>query len=189
MFETIMDWVNGNEAKLYDLKTRIFDRWVDLGDALSKKEALRDAEAAVRLFARTIDREQVKYDKEPFTDADVRIGIKEFLKEFEEYREEELESRVRETTRVAKPEEMVMTEGDIEHAKKYDQVARKIGIQRLQSVIPASPEAIRKALQRGDKHLVSIPNYKWDDAAAKIKGHYDHDVFMALKHVATWYYA
>lgn len=189
MFETILDWVNGNEAKLYDLKSRMFDRWVDLGDALSKKEARRDAEVAVRLFARTIDREQAKYDKEPFTEEDVQTGIKEFLKEFEEYREEALENRVKQTTRVATPEELTMTEGEIEHAKKYDKIARKIGIERLQSVIPASPEAIRKALLRGDKHLVSIPSYKWDDAAAKIKGHYDHDVFMALKHVATWYYA
>lgn len=188
--DSIMDWVNNDES-FYSDKNALFDRWVDEGEVWGEREARQEAETLVRGFAQLIDQEQTKYDQEPYTEKDIREAVDEMLKEFEEYREEEIQERIRQTTRVAKPEELALDAGDISHAERYEPIARKIGIKFLQGLMPASREAIRKALDRGDKHLNTIKLRKWDDAASRIPGR-DLALFekvSVLKHVARWHYA
>ncbi len=68
-----------------------------------------------------------------------------------------------------------------------------IGVDELKKLIPSSPEKIRKALERGDKHLNTIPLRKWDAAAAEIPEEGFNfslsEKVSALKHVAKWHYA
>lgn len=186
--DTLWLWIN-NEPQFYDDKIGMWDSWIEAGDAWSDERGKREALALAAHIAEAIE-------AKPFTEGkysrdEIREAADEMLKEFEEYREEAIKAAVKQATRVAKPEELVMDAGDIEHAKKYEDLAKEIGIELLKKLIPASPEKIRKALSSGDKHLNSIPLRKWDVAGLSIlrKGMSMADKVCVLKHVAKWHYA
>jgi hypothetical protein len=102
-----------------------------------------------------------------------------------------IKEAVERETHVPTPAELNMTPEDIEHAKKCETLAQLIGIDVLRELVPATPEKIRKALEKGDKHLNTIQLRKWDQAVAAIPGREFtlSDKVCALKHVATWHYA
>lgn len=180
--DSIMDMVN-NVEPLYNDKNALFDKWVDEGDVWGERQARREAEALVRHF--------VDYLGEKYSEKHIREAVDEMLEDFEEHREYELKKRVKQTTKVATKEELMMDAGDIEYAKKYEDLVQRLGIENLKNLIPASPEKVRAALQRGDKYLNTIPLRKWDAAAAGIAfpGLSLSEKVGALKHVAIWYYA
>lgn len=183
--DSIMDWVN-NDERLYNIKMAMFDRWVEEGDSWSKEDAVDEALVMAVDFAKIIGQ---RYSRSAIAEA-----AKEMMEEYVEHREYAIKAAVEHARHVPTPEELEMTPGDIEHAKKYEEVARNIGIDILADLIPASPEKIRKALEHGDKHLNTIPLRKWDDAAAaipreRVKGLSLAEKVCALKHVAKWHYA
>lgn len=186
--DSIMDMVNNIET-LYEDKMALFSKWVDEGDVWGERQASREAHNLVTHFAEYLENSEMVRGR--YSNRDVRDAVEEILEEFVEYREEELKARIKETTRVAKPEELTMDAGDIEHAKKYEELAQKLGIEKLKSLIPVSPEKIRTALERGDKYLNTIPLRKWDDAAKGFvyPGLSLSEKVSALKHVARWHYA
>jgi hypothetical protein len=97
-----------------------------------------------------------------------------------------------------------------EHFKKYDKIAREIGIEELKKQIPLEPEEVKSKLKE-DAHLNNIPLSLWD-AWAGGKQYNDGRVELSylgfwntfryhnfchslservclLKHVARWYVA
>lgn len=187
--DSIMDMVNNIEP-LYNDKMALFDKWIEEGDAWSENEARAEARALAGHFAEAVE---AGYG-EKYTKGDINRAITEMLEEFEDYRDEAVKAAVEQVQHVPTPEEMAMTPGEVEHAKKCEAIAQRIGIDILRELIPASPEKIRRALDRGDKHLNSIPLRKWDQAAARIpylpgKGLSLGEKVCALKHVAKWHYA
>lgn len=186
--DSIMDMVNNIEA-LYNDKMALFDKWVDEGDVWGERQAYREATDLVKHFAESLEGSEMVEGE--YSNTDIRNAVEELMEEFIEHREEELKARIKETTRVAKPEELVMDAGDIEHAKKYEALAQKLGIEKLKEMIPASPEKVRKALERGDQYLNTIPLRKWDDASKRFvyPGLSMSDKVAVLKHVAKWHYA
>lgn len=186
--DSIMDMVNNIEP-LYNDKNALYDKWVQEGDAWSEAAARQEALAFAAHFAEAI--ESTEGFDEKYKESDLEEAADEMLTAFEDYREEALKAVVERAMRVPKPEDFVMDPGDVEHAKKYDELAKKIGIERLRELIPASPEKVRKALASGDKYLNSIPLRKWDAAAMSIpeRGLSLSEKVCALKHVATWHYA
>jgi hypothetical protein len=183
-----MDMVN-NVEPLYNDKNALYDKWVEEGDTWSETTARQEALAFAANFAEAI--ESMEGFDEKYKESDLSEAADAMLKEFEDYREEAVKAVVERTTRVPRPEDLVMDPGDIEHAKKYDDLAKKIGIEFLRELIPASPEKVQKALASGDKYLNSIPLRKWDAAAMSIqeRGLSLSEKVCALKHVATWHYA
>jgi hypothetical protein len=164
----------------------MFDRWIEKGDAWSEEEAKAEAVQLASQFAEAIGQ---RYSR-----ASIVAAAREMMEDYAEHREYAIKAAVEHARHVPTPEELEMTPGDVEHAKKYEEVARNIGIDALVGLIPASPEKIRKALDHGDKHLNTIPLRKWDDAAAAIprelvKGLSLAEKVCALKHVAKWHYA
>lgn len=188
---SIMDMVNNTEA-LYNDKNALYDKWIGEGESWSEAKARRQAHALVRHFAQAIVSD--KYIREfrwKYTEKDYQEAVDEMIEGFDEYKEYEIQDRIKQTTRVAKPEELAMDAGDIEHAKKYEELAQKIGVEQLKALIPATPEQVRTALSRGDKHLNTIKLKKWDDATFEIRvpGLSISEKVCILKHVATWHYA
>lgn len=183
--DSILDMVNNIEG-FYNDKMRLLDRWVEEGDTWSENFARREADRLVSGFA-----EMLSEEGDSYTQKDIREAVDELLEEFESYREEAIAAIVKQETHVPTPEELGMDAGDIEHAKKSEALAQKIGIERLKELIPVPPERVRKALEKGDKYLNTIPLRKWDDAtsALKIPGLSLSDKVSALKHVAIWHYA
>jgi polyhydroxyalkanoate synthesis regulator phasin len=180
-----MDMVNNIEP-LYNQKMAMFDEWVEQGDVWSEGDAGGEARALAEHFAEAIGE---KYGRN-----DIEQAVSEMMEEFEEHRDYVIKKAVEQETHVPTPEELAMTPGDIEHAEKYEAVARRIGIDLLKTLIPASPERIRKALEKGDKHLNTIQLRKWDQASEAIpreqgKGLSLAEKVCALKHVAKWHYA
>ena len=49
-----------------------------------------------------------------------------------------------------------------EHELKYDELAKKLGVEVLQDLIPFSKKAINEALAEGDVHLNKWGNSPWD---------------------------
>ncbi len=186
--DSIMDMVNNVES-LYNDKISMFDRWVEEGDVWGERQALREATSLAGNFAELIQGMD-GVDGE-YSVREIAQAADEMLEEFEEYREEAIKQAVKQATHVPTAEELAMSPGDIAHAEKYDEVARKIGIDFLKTLIPASSARIRKALEKGDKHLNTIPLRKWDAAADNIRasGLSLSEKVCALKHVATWHYA
>jgi polyhydroxyalkanoate synthesis regulator phasin len=180
-----MDMVNNIEP-LYNEKMAMFDEWVEQGDLLSKREAREQAREIAKHFANAIGE---KYGR-----SDIEQAVSEMMEEFEEHRDYVIKKAVERETHVPTPAELNMTPEDIEYAKKCEAIAQRIGIDILRELIPASSDKIRKALDRGDKHLNTIPLRKWDQAAAMIpylpgKGLSLSEKVCALKHVAIWHYA
>lgn len=186
--DTLWLWIN-NEPAFYDDKIGMFDTWVEAGDSWSEERGKSEALALAVHIAEAI--EAMPFTEGKYSKDEIREAAEEMLKEFEEYREEAIKAAVKQATRVAKPEELTMDAGDIEHAKKYEELAKQIGVEFLKKLIPASPEKIRKALSSGDKHLNTIPLRKWDTAGLSIlnKGLSMSEKVCVLKHVATWHYA
>lgn len=187
--DSIMDMVNNIEG-LYNDKNAMFDTWVEEGDVWSERQALREALALAGHFAEALE------TSEPdgtYSQSDIREAADEMLEEFEEYRDEAIKAAVAKAARTEEQirEEMKMDAGDVEYAKKYEELARKIGIDELKNLIPASREKVRKALERGDKHLNTIPLRKWDAAGVvlRIPGLSLSEKVGVLKHVAMWHYA
>ena len=50
-----------------------------------------------------------------------------------------------------------------EHRAKYEALARRLGVDALLAIMPATPEQIREAYS-ADKHLTNIPLSVWDSA-------------------------
>ncbi len=183
-----MDMVN-NVEPLYNDKMAMFDNWVEEGDVWNERTAEREAFELAGNFAEAI--ESIEYVEGKYERSSVEEAAGEMMAEFEEYRDEAIKAAVEEITRTPKPEELTLDAGDIAHAEKYEEIAQDLGVDFLKTLIPASPEKIRKALERGDKSLNSIPLRKWDAASMQVRvpGLSLSEKVSALKHVAVWHYA
>lgn len=184
--DSIMDLVDNVES-LYNRKAEVFDRWMAEGDAWNKSLAQLKALRMAERFAREVKEMGLVTGR--YKKSDLRQFADEMLAEFEEHRDYQIKVAV-ERSRTPQPPEP-MTPEAVEHAEKYEELARKIGIDVLQQLIPAPPEKIRKALETGDPHLNTVPLRHWDAAAAAIQipGLSLSEKVCALKHVATWHYA
>ncbi len=186
--DSIMDMVN-NVEPLYNDKMAMFDNWVEEGDVWNERTAKREALELAGNFAEAI--ESIEYVEGKYKRSSVEGAAGEMMEEFEEYRDEAIKAAVEAITRTPKPEELTLDAGDIAHAEKYEEIVQDLGVDFLKTLIPASPEKIRKALERGDKHLNSIPLRKWDAASMQVRvsGLSLAEKVSALKHVAVWHYA
>ncbi len=183
--DTILEIVN-NEEGLYNDLMALFDTWMEEGDAWSEDDALDQATDLSLQFAAMLQGED---PEDQYTASDILETANEIMDDFEEHRRFAIqEATKRERGAVPRPP---MTQGEIEHAEKYERMAQAIGIDVLQELIPASAEKIRKALETGDIHLNSIPIRKWDKAASGFHraGLSLAEKVSALKHVAQWHYA
>ncbi len=184
--DTIMELVDNVES-LYNAKLTLFDRWMEAGDTWSERRARRQAKYLGRQFAR--DLRDMDMIRGRYKNSDFEEFATEVIQEFYEHREEAIKAAVE------RPRDPVtrkpMTPGEVEHAEKCEALARQIGIEDLQALIPAPPERIRRALETGDSHLNTIPLRKWDAAAEAIttRGLSLSDKVCSLKHVAKWHYA
>src|SRR3989337_4345772 len=186
--DSIMDMAN-NEEPLYSDKIAMFDKWVEEGDVWSERQAEREARALAAHFAEAL--EMSPYIEGKYSEREIREAADEMMEEFEEHRDYAIKAAVEHVQHVPTPEELTMDPGDIEHAQKHELLARKIGIDRLKDLVPASPEKIRKALEKGDKYLNRIPIRRCEAAVLAIQGPglSQSDKVCALKHVAKWHYA
>src|SRR4029077_7415840 len=186
--DAISDWI-ANEESFYSDVQGLLDKWVEEGDAWHETSARKEAEALIRHIAEAIENFDFVDDK--YSEREIREAVDEVLEQFEEHKEEAIKAAVEEGKRKPKPEDLVMDEGEKEHAKKYEALAQKLGVESLRALMPVSAQKIRAALERGDKHLNSISLRKWDAAGTSIRG---KGLSMAekvcvLKHVAKWHYA
>lgn len=185
--DSIVDWID-NENDLYNDKNGLFDRWVEMGDRWSSPLALEEAMAFARHVA---DYLEIAHGTGKYRKSDVRSAAHELLLQFHDYRDEAIESKVKEVQRKPKPQDFQMDPGDIEHAKKYEALAQELGIDFLRGYMPVGAERIRRALERGDKHLNTIPLRLWDEQARMLGrkvGSLSEGVSV-LKHVAKWHFA
>lgn len=184
--DSILDLVD-NIEDLYNQKNRFYDALMAKGDTLTDVMAITSAARFANRMA--IELKESGYVPKRYTQKEVQQAAKELLEGFEEYRDYAIKQAAeRQRTDVQPPP---MTPEDIEHAKKYDDLARQLGIDALVGLIPASREIVEKALRTGDPYLNSIPLWKWDLAAEAIKvpGLSLSEKVCALKHVAKWHYA
>lgn len=185
MADTALIDVINNEYELYDSMIEMFDEWVAKSETVDATERLRRASIFAQAAAKWARKEYGYYSP-----ADVAEGAKDILDQFPEHEENALEAARKRATApvVASPP---MDEGAVAHAKKYEALARKIGIEDLVALMPVSREKIRYSLDRGDRYLNWIPLRLWDRAGAGINY---PNLSMAertslLKHVAQWHYA
>lgn len=184
--DTIM-FIANNEEGLYNDLMALYDGWMEEGDTWYESAALEQAATLAIQFAELIHEPYALED--PYTAADIREAAEEIVEEFEEHREYVIQEATK-RERAAVPR-APMTDSEIEHAEKYERMARAIGIDLLQELIPASPERIRYSLETGDIHLNTISIRKWDKAEEGIRGRGLSlaEKVSVLKHVATWHYA
>jgi hypothetical protein len=179
-----MDWVN-NEEPLYNDKQALYAKWIRGIEDWNEQKARREARALAAHFAEWIEssHRSGRYRKK-----DMEQAADEML---EEFKTEEL-PRWENAPPPEKKPLPPMTPGDIEHAKHYENLAREIGIDEIKALIPATPERIRKALERGDAYLNTIPLRLWDQAAVRLdlprRGLSLANGVSLLKHVAKWHY-
>jgi len=180
--DSIMFLVDNTES-LYLVKTDLYDKWIEEGEAWDEGRAKQEAFELAARFANALG---ARYGRHAIEEA-----AGEILEEFEEYREYAIMKAIEWAATPLQTEPPPMTPGDVRHAEKYEALSRKIGIDLLKELIPASPEQIQKAIQKGDRYLNSIKLKKWEAAAAGIpmKGLSLSEKVYALKHVATWHYA
>jgi len=189
--DSIMLWVN-NEESFYNDMHGLFDRWVEAGDAWDEADARKEAAALVAHIAEAIEaKDFVEGDK--YSRAQHKEAVDEMMDDFDEYRDEAIENAVKRVQNKPRPEDLVMDEGDKEHAKKYEERAKKLGIDHIRGYMPASAQRIRRALEQGDKYLNTIPLRKWDEMA-RMMGYRNEGWSLAeavslLKHVAKWHFA
>lgn len=186
--DSIMDLVNNIEPLYLDAQG-LYQKWYNEGDAWSMAEADREALALAAHFAETLGRN--------YRGRHIRAAADQMMEEFREFkrhREEKRSSEAKEAALVGQWERSSMSPADKEHAKKYERIARVIGIDLLRDLLPVSREKVWKALEQGDKALLTIPLRKWDEAALQIpylpgRGLSLADKVSALKHVAKWHFA
>lgn len=183
--DSIMTWVN-NEESLYNDKNALYERWIRGVENWSEATARKEALALAAHFAEAI--ESMPHVREKYRQKDFEEAADEMI---EEFKTEEL-PRWQEAPPPEKKPLPPMDPGAVEHAKKYEDLARQIGIEELKALVPATPERIRKALERGDAHLNTIPLRHWDAAAMKLdlrkRGLSLAEGVSLLKHVAQWHY-
>ncbi len=189
--DSIEDWVN-NESSMYDDRNSLFDRWLEEGEDWDRREAYKAIRALAAHFAEHI--ESFDFTEGKYSEREIDEAARDMLREFEtNYRDEAIRHRIEQASRKPSPEDAKMDPGDVEHAKKYEELARKLGVEKIVPLIPASRERVRQALTRGDKHLNSIPLRKWDSAALQLhlreRGLSLSEGVCVLKHVAKWHYA
>ncbi len=209
-------WV-ANDEYFYNQVMRLYDKWVDEGDAWHEKFARRELESIVEEIAEALFAKG--FWDEPYTAKEKREAVDELLEDFDQYREDEIAERQKIAAAKPKPRKP-MDEGLAEYTKKMDALLIKIGVTLLPDVVdhpvnmteqdarqaaidyfvqfmPASKDKIRRALDTGDEHLNTIKLRKWDDMVEKFGGrrflskrHMSlSDGVGILKHVAKWYYA
>lgn len=185
--DDIMMWV-ANDEYFYNQVMRLYDRWVDEGDAWGEKQARREAFNVITEVAQALQSRNIE-DGE-YTISEINGAVEEVLEDFEDYREEEIAERQKKAA--AKPvERKPMDAGDVEYAKSMDDLllrfsltqlpnlldhpvnidqdeAKRIGVEVLQDYIPASREKVRHALETGDEHLNTIKLRLWDEAAERL---------------------
>ena len=186
--DSILDMVNNEEA-LYNDLMGMFDRWVEEGEFLDDRTARQEAQALAAHFAEAI--ESMEYVEGKYSEREIGDAVDQMMVDFEEHQDYAIKTAIEAVTGTPKPEDLELSPEDVEHAEKYEEFAQDIGVDELKELIPASPEKIRKAMERGDKHLNTIPLRKWDAAAVQIqvKGLSLAERVCALKHVARWHYA
>jgi hypothetical protein len=207
--DDIMDWV-ANEESFYNQVMRLYDRWVDQGDAWGERQARREAFNVITGVAQALQARHIENGE--YTLAEIDAAIDRVLEDFEQYREEELASR--QSAAAAKPvPRKPMDAGAKEYAArmeamilKYarciyrgedrhipDAKVKKSVIQHLLGYMPASAARIRRSIETGDEHLNRIKLRDWDDQAEMLGyrscGMSLSDAVGILKHVAKWYYA
>ena len=177
-------WV-ANDEYFYNQVMRLYDKWVDEGDAWHEKFARRELEPIVEEIAEALFAKG--YWDEPYTPSEKREAVDELLEDFEQYREDELAERQKNAAAKPTPRKP-MDEATIEYTKKMDALLVQFGIRMLPDIVdhpvnmdegdarkaaidylvrfmPASKEKIRKALDTGDEHLNTIKLRKWDEKA------------------------
>lgn len=205
-------WV-ANEESFYNQVMRLYDRWVDEGDAWEESRAEQELEAVVEEIAEALF--SMGLWDEPYTAREKREAVAELLSDFEGYRDEEIARRQEQA--VATPvKRRPMDEADIEYARKMDELLAKLGVRMLPDVVdypiemttedarragieylirfmPASRKKIQSALEKGDDALNTIKLRKWDEKAEEFNyRRFRLSLSQAvglLKHVAKWYYA
>lgn len=186
--DTIMNMVD-NIEEMHSDKNALFDRWMDKGEDWNEGQALVDALALAAHFAEHLE---AGYVDGKYGEREIRAAADRMIEQFGQYRDDEIEERLKNATRKATAEDLRMDPGDIEHARKYDDLAKKIGIEKIKSLIPVSSAKVRQALERGDRHLNSISLRKWDQAALNLslreRGLTLSEGVCVLKHVAKWHY-
>lgn len=184
--DSIIDWIS-NEPSFHDDMLRMFDTWMEKGEGLSDEWRRGQAVYLAAHVAEAI--EAMPSTDGKYEGKDIQNATKWMMEQFEEFRDQEIKAVVEYAT--MGPGEYMMDPADIEHAKKYEELSQRIGIEELKALIPVSPEKIRSALSRGDQHLNTIQLRKWDAAAMKIQfpGLSLSQKVSALKHVARWHYA
>jgi hypothetical protein len=185
--DSIMDFVD-NEESLYNRKLAVFDKWIAQGDDLKKSVMRIKALHLGGVFATDIRESGLLTGQGRYKAADIRQFADEMLAEFEEYRDYKIKAAAERKRAPEAPKPM--TPEEIEWAKICDDNAKRIGIDLLKSLVPASPEKVRRALETNDPHLNTIPLRDWDAAVAAIRapGLSLSEKVCALKHVARWYY-
>lgn len=191
MPDDLMMWVN-NEESFYNDMHGLFDRWIEAGDSWDEADARKEAAALVAHIAEAIEAKDFM-EGEKYSAAQRKEAVEEMLGDFEDYRDEAIENAVKNARKKASPQDLVMDEGDKEHARKYEERAQKLGIDHIRGYMPVSAQKIRQALDRGDKYLNTIPLRKWDEMANMMgyrsQGWSLAEAVSLLKHVAKWHYA
>lgn len=187
--DSIRLWI-ANEESFYNDVNGLYDNWIEQGDAWDEKAAKREAAALVAHIAEAIESKPFMRG-EKYSAAEQREAVDQVMDAYKDYRDEAIEYTVKKAQEKPRPEDLVMDEGDKEHAKKYEVLAQKLGIENLRKLMPVSPEKIRAALEKGDKYLNSIKLRKWDAAGTAIRGEglSMSEKVCVLKHVAKWHYA
>lgn len=209
--DDITVWI-ANEESFYNQVMRLYDKWVDEGDAWDESWAERELvpvvdEIAEALFA-------MGFWDEPYTAKEKQEAVAELLSDFEGYREEEIAKRQEQVAAKPVPRKP-MDEGQVEYARKMDDLlaklgsrmlpdvvdhpvnltredARQAGIEYLLRFMPASKDKIRSALEKGDDALNTIKLRKWDEKAEEFNYRRFRlslsEAVGLLKHVAKWHY-
>lgn len=205
-------WV-ANDEYFYSQVMRLYDKWVDEGDAWHEKFARRELEPIVEEIAEALFAKG--YWDEPYTPSEKREAVDELLGDFDQYRDDELAERQKNAA--AKPTQRApMSQFDKDHAAKMEKRVLEVGVKQLPHILdhpvnmteadvkkagveflrgymPVSQARVRRALETGDPYLNTISIHKWREMS-EMFGYRNYrmsvwDGVDVLKHVATWYYA
>lgn len=187
-----MQWV-ANEESLYNDIHGMYDGWVEEGDSWDESDARKQATALIAHIAHALEGQSSPQGK--YTKKEISEAVDEVIKDFDDYREQEIAEIVKQAAMKPEPADLAMDAEDIEYAKKQEELilkigrahmpqgefpggegprewsprlieqSRKAGIEHIRGYMPVSAEKIRQALQRGDKHLNTIKLRKWDEMA------------------------
>lgn len=206
-------WI-ANDEGFYNQVMRLYDRWVDDGDAWDERRAEEQMAAVVAEIAEALASEHSEAG--PYTLQEKRDALAELMSDFEAYREAEIAERQKQAAAETAPRPP-MDEEAIAYVKRMDRLLiDKVGVRMLPDVadhpvnmteedakqaaveylgrfMPVSAAKIRSALEKGDQHLNTIKLRKWDEKAEAFNYRRFRltlsEAVGLLKHVATWYYA